>query len=634
MAQMMRGGPAAIGGKGAESPWKTLGRLLGYVVRTHPIRLVIVIIAIVASALVGAAGSLLLRVLIDDYVTPLMEANSRDFSGLLHAIVAMAIIYYVGVLANLIQSRTMIVISQSVQKRIRDDMFTHMQTLPLNYFDTNSYGDLMSRYTNDTDTLRQMLSQSIPMMLSSLASIIVVYAAMIHVSLPLTVMVTVVVIVALVASRVVSRRSAAYFKRQQQSLGAANGYIEEMINGQKVVKVFSHEEKVKADFDRLNEELFDSAANANKYANIIMPLMINMGNIQFVLVAVVGGAMAVSGRADLTLGAIASFLQLSRTFSMPVNQVSQQVNAVIQALAGAERIFNLMDEQPEKDEGYVTLVNARKIGDELVETRERTGLWAWRHPHQTGGVTYTPLTGNVEFDDVSFGYVPPKMVLNDITLYALSGEKVAFVGSTGAGKTTLTNLINRFYDIQEGKIRYDGINIQKIRKADLRRSLGMVLQETNLFSGSICENIRYGRPQATDEEVYAAARLANADRFIDLLPEGYETVLTNDGEELSQGQRQLIAIARAAVADPPVMILDEATSSIDTRTESIVQKGMDRLMHGRTVFVIAHRLSTVRNSDVIMVLEKGEIIERGNHNYLMDKRGRYYQLYTGAFELQ
>ena len=633
MAKMMQG-PVHIGGKGASKPWRTLRRLLGYVFRYHHLRLLVAFVCIVVASLAGVMGSLFIRTVIDKYITPAIGSAHPDFSGLLRAILYMAVIYYIGVLATFVQSRVMIVISQGTQQRIRDDMFAHMQTLPLSFFDANSHGDLMSRYTNDTDTLRQMLSQSLPQVFTSLATIAAVLAAMLHVSVPLTVLALSVVAVTLTASRTIGSKSARYFKAQQQSLGDANGYIEEMINGQKVIKVFSREGETIARFDQLNRQLFDSAANANKYANILMPMMINMGNIQFVLVAVVGGYLAVTGHAALTVGAIASFLQLSRSFSMPINHASQQINSIIQALAGAERIFDLMDAEAEKDEGYVTLVNARRIGDQLAETRERTGLWAWKHPHQTGGVTYTPLAGDVRFEDVSFGYVPDKTVLHDISLYALPGEKVAFVGSTGAGKTTLTNLINRFYDIREGKIRYDGINIQKIRKADLRRSLGMVLQETNLFTGTILDNIRYGRPEATDEEVQAAARLANADRFIKMLPEGYDTVLSNDGSELSQGQRQLIAIARAAAADPPVMILDEATSSIDTRTEAIVQQGMDSLMHGRTVFVIAHRLSTVRNADVIIVLEHGEVIERGDHDHLMENRGRYYQLYTGAFELQ
>ena len=633
MAKMMRG-PEAPGGKGAENPGKTLLRLLGYMTRNHAARLAGVCLCILVAALAGAAGSLFLRTLIDDYITPLLGRPNPDFAPLLHAILVMAGIYGAGVLAAFAQSRMMIVVSQDTQKRIRDDMFAAMQRLPLSYFDSHQHGDMMSRFTNDTDTLRQMLSQSVPQMLSSLATIIVVFFAMLHVSVPLTALVLAVVALALYASRAISRKSGGYFKAQQKTLGDVNGYVEEMMNGQKVVKVFSREEAALARFGELNQSLFDSAANANKYANILMPLMINMGNIQFVLVAVVGGVIAVTHPHTLTLGAIASFLQLSRSFSMPVNQVSQQFNSVIQALAGAERIFQLMDEPPERDEGYVTLVNAKRIGDDIAETRERTGLWAWRHPHQAGGITYTQLAGDVRFEDVDFGYVPDKTVLHDISLYALTGEKVAFVGSTGAGKTTLTNLINRFYDIQDGKIRYDGINITKIRKSDLRRSLGMVLQETSLFTGTIMDNIRYGRPDATDDEVTAAARLTNADRFINLLPDGYATVLSNDGAELSQGQRQLIAIARAAVADPPVMILDEATSSIDTRTESIVQKGMDSLMKGRTVFVIAHRLSTVRNADVIMVMEQGRIVERGPHDFLMNLKGRYYQLYTGAFELQ
>ena len=509
-----------------------------------------------------------------------------------------------------------------------------MQSLPIRYFDTHQSGDTMSRYTNDTDTLRQMIAQSMPQMFSSVITIVAVFCAMVATSIYLTLVVLAVVAVMFIVSRKIAGKSRRYFLRQQQSLGQTNGYIEEMINGQKVVKVFCHEEEAKEGFDGFNDQLCVNATEANRFANILMPIMANIGNLQYVLIAIIGGFLALGGVGGLTLGMIASFLQLSKSFSMPISQVSQQLNSVIMALAGAERIFELMDEEPEADEGYVTLVNARMENGEVAETRERTGLWAWKHPHHDGTVTYTPLTGDVRFDDVDFGYSEDKIVLHNITLFAEPGQKVAFVGATGAGKTTITNLINRFYDLADGKIRYDGININKIKKSDLRRSLGIVLQDTSLFTGTVMENIRYGRLDATDEEVYAAARRANADGFINQLSEGYDTVLSGDGSGLSQGQRQLLAIARAAVADPPVMILDEATSSIDTRTESIVQKGMDALMHGRTVFVIAHRLSTVQNSDVIMVLDGGRIIERGTHDQLIAQKGRYYQLYTGAFELE
>ncbi len=630
---LMPRGPATFGINNG-SPGKTSWRLIKYIFTDYLGLFLFVLLCIVAGSLAGVAGSLFLRTLIDGYITPLLHVPSPDFSPLLHAIAVMAAIYFTGVVATFIQSRFMVTIAEGVQKKIRDEMFSHMQRLPLNYFDSHSYGDLMSRYTNDIDTLRQMLSQSVPQMFTSVMTIIVVFFAMLHVSGIMTALVITVMAIALAVSRIISMKSGVYFVEQQKSLGDINGFIEEMINGQKVVKVFCYEEEAEKRFDVLNENLCQNATDANKFANILMPFMVNVGNLQFVLIAVVGGALAVGGHAALTLGAIAAFLQLGRSFSMPVNQLSQQLNSIIVALAGAERIFAVMDETPEADDGYVTLVNVKKEGEELIETEERTGQWAWRHPHQAGGITYTPLLGDVRFVDVDFAYVPGKTVLHDINLYALPGEKVAFVGSTGAGKTTITNLINRFYELQDGKIRYDGINIEKIRKSDLRRSLGMVLQETNLFTGTIKDNIRYGRLRAKDEDIVAAAKLANADGFINLLPDGYDTVLSNDGGELSQGQRQLIAIARAAAANPPVMILDEATSSIDTRTESIIQKGMDSLMHGRTVFVIAHRLSTVRNADIIMVLERGKIVERGNHDQLMQLQGRYYQLYTGATELQ
>jgi ATP-binding cassette subfamily B protein len=528
----------------------------------------------------------------------------------------------------------MVVIAQGVQKKIRDEMFSHMQTLPVKYFDTHSHGDIMSHYTNDTDTLRQMLSQSIPQMFSSGVTIIMVFFAMLTTSIHLTVLILIVVVILLKVAKTITGKCGSFFLKQQQSLGALNGYIEEIINGQKVVKVFCHEEQAKKEFDVLNDKLCEHATEANKYANILMPIMANIGNLQYVLIAIVGGALAINGVGGLTLGAIASFLQLSKSFTMPISQISQQINSIVMALAGAERIFQLMDEQPETDEGYVTLVNAKRENNTLIETKERTGLWAWKHPHSDGSVSYTQLQGDVRFYDVDFAYEEGKPILNDITLYGEPGEKIAFVGATGAGKTTITNLINRFYDIADGKIRYDGININKIKKSDLRRSLGIVLQDTNLFSGTVMENIRYGKLDATEEEIYKAARIANADDFINRLPKGYQTDLSGDGASLSQGQRQLLSIARVAVADPPVMILDEATSSIDTRTEAIVQKGMDRLMKGRTVFVIAHRLSTVQNSDAIIVLELGRIIERGNHEKLISEKGKYYQLYTGAFELE
>ena len=618
----------------AATPGKTAFRLLGYIWNGYRFRFLAVLAAIGLAALASVVVSLFLRTLIDDYITPLLGIPNPDFGGLAHAILIIAAVAYGGVLATLFQSRAMVTVSQGVQKKIRDAMFSRMQTLPIGYSDSHSHGDLMSRYTNDIDTLRQMLSQSIPQMFTSVVTIVAVFFAMLHVSLHLTALVLCVTGASWFLSRRVGRKSAGYFVEQQRALGSMNGYIEEMTNGMKVVKVFNHEKAVEAEFGLHNDELRQSVANANKYANVLMPLMVNMGNLQFVLIAIVGGILAVDGGVGLTLGAIASFLQLSRSFSMPINQVSQQLNSIIVALAGAERIFEVMDAEPEKDSGYVTLVRTKRDGDKLVETDERTGHWAWRHPHTAGGVTYTELSGNVQFEDVSFSYVPGKTVLHDISLDVPSGDKAAFVGSTGAGKTTITNLINRFYDIDEGKIRYDGINVEKIRKPDLRRSLGMVLQETNLFTGSIMDNIRYGRLDASDDEVKAAAKLVNADCFIDMLPDGYDTVLSNDGGELSQGQRQLVAIARAAVADPPVMILDEATSSIDTRTEGIVQQGMDSLMRGRTVFAIAHRLSTVRNADVIMVLEHGRIVESGNHADLMEVKGRYYQLYTGATELR
>lgn len=618
---------------GAGNPGAAIKRLLGYIFRGYKLRFAVVLVCILVSACATVASSLFLKSLIDDYISPLLLSDNPVFTGLLYALAGMACVYVVGIFSSLAYNRLMVGISQGVLKTIRDEMFSHMQTLPIKYFDTHTHGDVMSVYTNDVDTLRQMISQSLPQMFSSIVSVVAVFCAMLFTNAPLTLLVVVCVGGMLTVTKHVAGKSGKYFVRQQVDLGSLNGYIEEMVGGQKVIKVFCHETQAKRGFDALNDQLFDSADQANKYANILMPVMTNLGNLQYVLVAMVGGALSLGGF-GVTLGTVAAFLQLSKSFSQPVSQISQQLNAVIMALAGAERIFALMDEESEQDAGYVTLVNVKYQGDTLVETGERTNLWAWKHPHSDGTTTYTRLTGDVRLFDVDFAYEQGKPILHDVTLYAKPGQKVAFVGATGAGKTTITNLINRFYDIADGKIRYDGININKIKKSDLRRSLGIVLQDTNLFTGTVRENIRYGRLDANDAEVEAAAVLANADDFIRRLPAGYDTMLTNNGANLSQGQRQLIAIARAAVADPPVMILDEATSSIDTRTEALVQQGMDSLMCGRTVFVIAHRLSTVRNSDAIMVLDHGRIIERGDHASLIAGHGTYYQLYTGAFELE
>jgi len=619
----------------------TIKRLLAYIGQ-YKLQLSVVVIAIILGALANASSALFIQTLIDDYITPLLIESVPNFSGLFRILLLMASVYMVGVIATLIYNRVMVGVAQGVLKTIRDELFAKMQKLPVRYFDSRSHGDIMSHYTNDIDTLRQMITQSLPQLFSSVVTIVSVFFAMMYLSLWLTIFVLITVVLIMRVIRVIAGRSGSYFVKQQQSLGDVNGYIEEMVNGLKVVKVFNYEAKAKEAFDVKNQQLCENATSANKYANILMPIMNNFGYILYVLLGIVGGAMAISalpnfsltGRDVITLGMIASFLQLSRSFIHPLAQVSQQMNAVIMALAGAERIFELMDQESEQDEGYVTLVNAKIVDGEISQTQERTEHWAWRHPHQDGTVTFEELKGEVNFYDVDFGYNAEELVLHDISLHAKPGEKIALVGATGAGKTTITNLINRFYDIADGKIRYDGININKIKKSDLRRSLGVVLQEVNLFTGTVMDNIRYGRLDATDQECIQAAKLANADHFIRMLPHGYDTVLSGDGNGLSQGQRQLISIARAAVADPPVMILDEATSSIDTRTESIVQAGMDSLMHGRTVFVIAHRLSTIKNADMIMVLEQGRIIERGNHEQLLEKKGKYYQLYTGTFELQ
>lgn len=619
----------------------TIKRLLSYMMK-YKVRLTIVMICILLSGAASAASSLFLKTLIDQYVLPVLGQRNPVLTGMFHAILFIGCIYLVGVLSAFFFSRIMVTIEQGTLKSIRDKMFNHMQTLPVQYFDTHTHGDVMSRYTNDTDTLRQAISQSLPQMVSSLVAITAAFIAMLYLSVGLTLFVSIFTLILLKVMKTLVGKSSTYFIKQQASLGTINGYIEEIINGQKVVKVFCHEKEVCQEFDQKNEELCHSATQANKYGNITMPVVGNMGYMLYVLLAIVGGAagiaelpnLSLTGVNVLTIGTIISFLTLSRSFINPIGQISMQFNMVVMALAGASRIFDLMDEMSETDDGYVTLVNAKMEDGEIKECEECTHLWAWKHPHTDGTVTYTPLQGEIRFYDVDFGYTEEKIVLHNITLYAEPGQKVAFVGATGAGKTTITNLINRFYDIADGKIRYDGININKINKSDLRRSLGVVLQDVHLFTGTVMDNIRYGKLDASDEECVAAAKLANADGFIRMLPEGYQTVLEGDGSGLSQGQRQLISIARAAVADPPVMILDEATSSIDTRTESIVQKGMDALMKGRTVFVIAHRLSTVQDADVIMVLEQGRIIERGSHDQLVEQQGKYYQLYTGAFELE
>jgi ATP-binding cassette subfamily B protein len=613
---------------------KVLRRLLVYVLKANKIKSIGVVIFIFISSVANVAGTLFIKNVIDQYIVPYVKAEEVDYRPLLGALTVMAIIYLCGVLSTFLYNRIMVYITQGTLKNFRDDMFAHMERLPIKFFDTNPHGEIMSLYTNDVDTLRQMISQSIPQLISSVITIVTTFASMVVLSIPLTIIAIVMVFVMFSIAKKIGGLSGINFRKQQKAIGTLNGYIEEMMEGQKVVKVFCYEEEAKERFKALNEELFESANNANKYANIMMPIMGNIGYINYVLTSIVGATLAIYGVNGFTIGGLAAFLQLTRMFNQPVSQISQQFNSIVMALAGAERVFRLLDAQPEVDEGYVTLVNARE--DEkgnLTEVKERTGIWAWKHPHSDGTVSYTRLLGDVIFDKVDFGYTDEKIVLHDIELYARPGQKVAFVGATGAGKTTITNLINRFYDIQDGKIRYDGININKIKKDDLRRSLGIVLQDTHLFTGTVADNIRYGKLDATDEEVYAAAKLANADQFIKHLPEGYNTMLTGDGANLSQGQRQLLSIARAAIANPPVLILDEATSSIDTRTEALVQEGMDKLMEGRTVFVIAHRLSTIQNSDVIMVLEQGRIIERGDHETLVKQKGRYYQLYTGGLEL-
>ncbi|OUO65752.1 ABC transporter ATP-binding protein [Thomasclavelia spiroformis] len=613
---------------------KTLKRLFNFVLTRHRNSCIVVLLLIIVSTIANVSGSIFIKSLIDDYITPYINSANPNFAPLLNAIIRMIAIYAIGVLATYGFNRILINVSQGSLKEIRDSMFEHMEKLPIRYFDTHNHGDIMSIYTNDADTLRQMISQSVPQVIVSGITILSVFVSMIIISLPLTCISVFMVIVMLFVSKHVTSRSGKYFYQQQINLGKVNGFIEEMMEGQKVVKVFTHEEEAKKDFDKVNEELFESAYEANKYANILMPLIGNLGYVSYVLVALIGGVLAINGYTNLSIGALASFLQLNRSFNNPIGQISQQVNMVLMALAGASRIFALLDEEVEKDEGHVTLVNAKENEDGTLSPVDyRTGVWAWEHRRPDGSIEYVRLVGDVRFHDVTFGYNENKTILYDMNLFAKPGEKLAFVGATGAGKTTITNLINRFYDIQKGSITYDGIDIKLIKKADLRRSLGIVLQDTHLFTGTIMDNIRYGKLDATDEECIAAAKLANAHEFIMHLEHGYQTVLSGDGSSLSQGQCQLLAIARAAVANPPVLILDEATSSIDTRTESIVQSGMDKLMEGRTVFVIAHRLSTIKNSDAIMVLDQGRIIERGDHDKLIGQKGTYYQLYTGGLEL-
>lgn len=610
---------------------KTLLRLLGYLIKSYQGLVLLVCLCVIAAALATLKGTLFMQTLIDDYIVPMTQSQSSDFSALAGALFSLAAVYLIGILCSFAYNRIMVTISQGTMRRLRTELFSHMQSLPIRYFDTHAHGDIMSVYTNDIDTLRQLMSQTIPQTLNSGVTIVITFVSMIVLNIPLTVMALVMAGMMMIAAVKIGGWSSKYFKKQQQSLGAVNGYIEEMMEGQKVVKVFCHEQISLSQFRLINQELRENAYNANKFANILMPVNANIGNISYVLCVMVGAVFALSGSLGLTLGTLVSFLTLNKNFTQPITQISQQLNNIVMAIAGADRVFRMMDERPEEDSGYVELVSAKLNKDGTVtESKERTNLWAWKHPHQADGtITYTPLQGDIILDDVDFGYTDEKIVLHNIKIYATPGQKIAFVGSTGAGKTTITNLLNRFYDIQDGKIRYDGININKIKKPDLRRSLGIVLQDTHLFTGTVMDNIRYGRLEATDEECISAAKLTNADGFIRHLPDGYQTILTGDGANLSQGQRQLLAIARAAVADPPVLIMDEATSSIDTRTETLVQKGMDSLMKGRTTFVIAHRLSTVRNSDCLMVLEQGRIVERGTHDQLIEEKGRYYQLYTG-----
>ncbi len=618
------------GEKKVENPGRIFKRLMKYVMKSYGLHLVIVAVLILVSVLANVQGTMFIQSLIDDYIQPLLTAEPADYQPLAMAILRVAGFYAIGVASAYIYNRLMINVTQGVLRNLRNDLFSHMETLPIKYFDTHSHGDIMSIYTNDTDTIRQMVSQSMPQVFNSAITVVSVFISMVILSVPLTIVTLVMVAVMLVVTARTAGISGRYFLQQQRDIGKVNGFIEEMMEGQKVVKVFCHEEENIQKFNELNENLYHSADRANYLVNIVGPVNMQLGNVSYVVCAIVGGALSLSGITGLSLGSLASFLTFNRSFNMPINQISQQLNSIVMAMAGAERIFKMLDEEPETDNGYVTLVHVKEENGRLVESKSRTGRWAWRHEHQADhSVDYVEVKGDVVFDGVDFGYNDEKIVLHDVQLFATPGQKIAFVGSTGAGKTTITNLINRFYDIQDGKIRYDGINVNKIRKADLRRSLGIVLQDTHLFTGTVMDNIRYGKLDATDEEVIAAAKLANADGFIRHLPEGYDTVLTGDGANLSQGQRQLLAIARAAIADPPVLILDEATSSIDTRTERIVQDGMDKLMKGRTTFVIAHRLSTVKNSDCIMVLEQGRIIERGTHDQLIEEQGKYYQLYTG-----